>query len=120
MARPSGSTASAKATEVAASTKAEVTTAELQEQISALKSDIANLTQTFKDLGAARAKEAKSQAELAYNDAVSKGKAQAQHISDQAQSAISQAEEKVRENPTAALGIAAGIGFVVGLLTSRR
>ena len=38
----------------------------------------------------------------------------------QLKSSYAQAETAVRDNPAAAVGIAAGVGFVLGLLSTRR
>ena len=41
-------------------------------------------------------------------------------ISDQAEAAVEEADRYVRRNPWAAVGIAAGIGLVIGVLVGRR
>lgn len=120
MANPTGSGPAAEAKAAGAKAKAEVSMEELQQQIAILKDDIATITKTLGDFGKARAQEAKNRGEAAYEDAVNMGKVQAEALGEQASRAISQAEERVRENPTAALGIAAGIGFVLGMISAKR
>ena len=41
-------------------------------------------------------------------------------VSDQAKAAAKATDEYVRENPWQSIGIAAGVGFLVGLMISRR
>ena len=75
---------------------------DLSAQIQILRDDIASLTSTMGDYGKAKAQEARSTAQ------------------DAAAEAQMRAEEFVRSQPTTALGIAAGIGFLFGLVTARR
>jgi len=93
---------------------------DLEKQIAVLKKDIAKLTETVGEYGRARS-----------NDLRGAAYEQAAHLRAQGEKAVSAAqakldeqyratEAKVRENPAAAVGIAAGIGFIVGLLTSSR
>lgn len=81
----------------------------LEKQIAALKADISALSGTMKDIGAARAGAIREQGEAAVEQARAKGRA-----------AYDQAEASVRDNPAMAVGIAAGIGFLTGLILGRR
>jgi len=93
---------------------------DLSAQIETLQTDIATLTLTITDLVRAKGED------LA--DAV-KGEARTARASAQLQIAEAQkhvlasaesAEDYVRRNPAAALGIAAGVGVLVGLISARR
>ena len=86
---------------------------DLSAQIDILKSDIASLTDTVgtytKSKGHEAAKTAKAKAEN-----------MAQAGRDKAIEAQLHTEEFVRNQPATALGIAVGIGFLVGIFTARR
>ncbi|MEH6648147.1 DUF883 family protein [Sulfitobacter sp.] len=81
---------------------------DLSAQIATLKSDLANLTQTMADLGAAKTTEAKTAENLQ-----NAGR-------DKILEAQLQAEDFVQKQPATSLGIAAGLGFLVGMITARR
>ena len=100
--------------------RAEASSAELQAQIAALKSDIAALTSTIADYGKAKGKSAAASAKATMEDARAKGGEQLAVFQDEAVKAYRSVETSARENPAAAVGIAAGIGFLFGLLTTRR
>ncbi len=91
----------------------DVTVEDLSEQISVLKNDIAVLTNTLGAYGKAKTSEATNSAKGAVDDLTAAGREKA--LETQAQ-----AEEFIRTQPAAALGIAAGIGFLVGIVTARR
>ena len=76
-------------------------------QLAVLKDDIASLTSTMADL--TNANQAKSTAQ----DLANSGR-------DKALEAQQTAEDFVRTQPAAALGIAAGVGFIAGLFATRR
>ncbi|WP_172300289.1 YqjD family protein [Pseudoruegeria sp. HB172150] len=82
---------------------------ELQAQIATLKADITALTETMKTMGKTRAAQLREQGEAAVGQAKVKGL-----------EAYEQAEASVRENPAMAVGIAAGVGFLVGVILGRK
>lgn len=93
---------------------------DLNAQIDALKNDIAAISQTIADLS-------KSQKD----QFVASAKANAETLKDRSAAALgdarsmaedgyAQAEKAVRDNPAAAVGIATGIGFLVGLIAGRK
>ncbi|AJE46206.1 DUF883 family protein [Celeribacter indicus] len=98
----------------------EVTTEELQAQIATLKDDIAALTKTMADYGSAQGKAAKASAQAALTEARARGAEHVAHAQQSALDAYGEMENRVRENPSAAMGLAAGLGFLVGLLAARR
>ena len=91
----------------------DLTISDLSDQISILKKDIATLTGTLSEYGKLKTAEAASTARATVADITETGKIKALD-------AQAQAEEFVRQQPATALGIAAGLGFLVGLLSSRR
>lgn len=108
------------ANETAAKAQADVTTAELQKQIAALKNDISELTQTVSRYGKAQSDSLKAQARDGLRVVGERGQHQLDAAGEYAGMKYAETEDYIRENPAAAVGIAAGIGFLVGLLTSRR
>lgn len=91
----------------------EVTIDDLSNQIALLKNDIASLTETLGEYGKAKSEEMRDNARSAANDFAETGRAKAIE-------AQKQAEEFLHAQPGTALGIAAGLGFLVGILTARR
>ena len=86
---------------------------DLSEQIDILKNDLSNLTQALSDYGVAKSNDAKRAAQQTA--------AEVQNASrDAARKAQAQAEEFVHNQPATSLGLAAGIGFLVGMMTARR
>ena len=91
----------------------EVTIDDLSDQIALLKKDIASLTETLGDYGKAKSEEMRDNARNAANDFADTGRLKAMEVQQQA-------EEFLKAQPGTAVGIAAGIGFLVGLVTARR
>ncbi len=102
----------------AASNKA--TTDDLEAQIAALKADVAALTGTLKDMGIQKGVSLKSSAKDSAEALRKRGEDTAADLKKSAQHYYATAESQVRENPAAAIGIAAGVGFLVGLIMNRR
>jgi len=86
---------------------------DLSEQIAILKDDIATLTSTMGELGKATTAQAVESAKSSAADLSEAGVNKALETQEKA-------EEFIRTQPTTALGIAAGVGFLVGLMTARR
>ncbi len=91
----------------------DATIEDLSTQIAILKDDIAALTGTVSEYGMAKGRSAADQAKSAANDMAQSGRAKAAEAQETA-------EEFIRTQPATALGIAAGVGFLVGLVTARR
>ena len=90
-----------------------VTVEDLSSQLEILKKDIAALTNSLGDYGKTKSQEVTRQAKDAVNDATTAGRVRALE-------AQASAEEFIRTQPATALGIAAGVGFLVGSVTARR
>lgn len=98
----------------------EPSSAELSDQIAALKADIAGLASTLTAMGKARGQ---AVADAAREDAAAiraKGEEAAAEAGAKARELLSEAEAVLRDRPGTALGVALGIGFLVGLMTNRR
>jgi|Cruoilmetagenom7_1024161.scaffolds.fasta_scaffold00162_26 ElaB/YqjD/DUF883 family membrane-anchored ribosome-binding protein len=91
----------------------DVSVEDLSAQITTLKNDLATLTQTMADLGAAKTTEAKQAAAQTAENLQNAGR-------DKILEAQLQAEDFVQKQPATSLGIAAGLGFLVGMITARR
>ncbi len=81
---------------------------DLSRQVDALKSDIKRLTESLGDYGRAKGRYYQGEAQR-----------RADHMRDEAQEKADEIEAYVHENPARALGIAAGIGLLIGLLSRR-
>ena len=84
------------------------TTEDLSRQVDALKADISRLTETLGDFGKSKGREYQAEA-----------KRRAYELRDEAQGHVDDLESYVRTNPAQALGIAAGIGLLIGLFSRR-
>lgn len=82
---------------------------EISAQIEALKADLAGLTDAVGHYGKGRYREARSEAER-----------HARHVRSEAEDYGRQAQDFIRDQPATALGLASGVGFLIGLLVSRR
>lgn len=99
--------------------KTTASTDDLSQQLDALKADVQALTETLGHLSKAQGIEVKSSAmdkaaalHNASSEQLSRAKGAASDVNDQA-------SEFVRSQPATALGIAAGFGFLVGMVSSR-
>ncbi len=93
---------------------------DVNQQMAVLRDDIANLTAAVAEYGKAQGLHLKSVATDKANEAAQAGTATAAAVKEKAEVAYSDAENAVRTNPAAAVGIAAGIGFLVGMIATRR
>ncbi len=103
----------AKSSDSALTGNKDVTVEDLSAQIDILKNDLASLTHSLSDFGTAKTQHA---AEAARAKAVELREAGR----DRAEASLGQAEDFVRTQPATAMGIAAGVGFLVGMLTTAR
>ncbi len=91
----------------------DITVEDLSIQMSILKDDIAALTGSVSDYSKTKARDAKDQARTTAHDYAEAGK-------EKAVEAQQNAEAFIRTQPATAMGIAAGVGFLVGLIAARR
>ena len=100
--------------------KKETTTEDLAEQLEALKTDFASLSKTLADFGKTKGHQIADAAENGVKSAAEAGKAHTQKLKSQAIDMGHHAEDFVTEKPAISLGIAAGAGFLAGILATRR
>lgn len=98
----------------------EPTIEDLQAQIVALKDDISTLTETLKEYGKAQGQNMAAAARERAEKMAADGEATFHAAEAQARRAYQDAETSVREHPATAVGVAAGLGFLVGLVAGRR
>jgi ElaB/YqjD/DUF883 family membrane-anchored ribosome-binding protein len=94
--------------------------ADLSKQVAVLREDIANLTAIVSEYSKEQAGQLKAAAADKAAGLAKAGSHAAETAKLTAQVAYSDAEDAIRANPSSAVGIAAGLGFLVGLLTARR
>lgn len=105
--------ASSASTSVKNGKATDVTVQDLSDQIAVLKSDISALTSTLGDFSKAKGTAAADIAKEKASEAVAAGR-------DKAVEAQLHAEDFIRTQPATALGLAASVGFLVGMFTARR
>ncbi len=93
---------------------------DLSEQIATLRNDLGALTQTIADLGRSKGDEAIAAAKSKAYDARDAAAEKAEAARVHALQLQEQANDFVRRQPATALGIAAGLGFLVGFMGSRK
>lgn len=93
---------------------------DLSAQIATLKKDVSALTKTLGDLGVHSKNAAINGAKRTASDAYDAGEAQFHAARDQAERAGQYAADTVRAQPATSMAVAVGVGFMLGMLTSRR
>lgn len=97
---------------------AQKTNDDLKEQIAALKGDVAELTKVIGEMTSAAAEQARgtvAQTVKQTAEAAVETGAQVAHAADDG---LAQTLEYVRDKPANAVAIAAGVGFLVGMMMS--
>lgn len=93
---------------------------DLSKQIETLKNDISALTTTIGDLGKAEAQRAAGAAKAKGQELRSAGEDQLQDLKTRAEHYGEEAGTYVREQPMTALGLAAAVGLIAGMILSGR
>ena len=106
----------ATATKTAAKKEAE----DLQLELAILRDDIAALKTTIAEYGKAQGSHLRSVANAKVNEAAAYGAARAEDVQKAALKTYADTEDAVRANPAAAVGLAVGAGFLLGMLLSNR
>ncbi|MCD1627593.1 MAG: DUF883 family protein [Paracoccaceae bacterium] len=96
------------------------TTDDISEQLATLREDVAALTTTLRDLTRAEAQDAAKGAKRMAGKAREGVEHEYERLQKQAGDAVDHADALIREKPAMAMGIAAGVGLLVGLMLSRR
>lgn len=100
--------------------KADPTIEDLSRQIETLRSDLTELAETLKALGIAQARAAGDEVKSRAGAARAAGEARVEELHDRLESMLAEADKLARDRPATAMGIAAGFGFLIGLLLGRR
>ena len=90
-------------------TETDLTIEELGTQMAELKAQLAEMSSVAKNRGGAIAAEIKARGEHVAEDA-----------KERAQGYISEADAAIRQNPATAMGLALGVGFLLGVALTRR
>ena len=93
---------------------------DLHAQITILRNDIASITDTLGAMAKAQKDSMTETAQKRYNEARARGADAFSSAQAQAAALNEQAHEFVHEKPALSLGMAAALGFVVGILTTSR
>ena len=97
-----------------------VTSADLASQMDVLRKDLSALTEIIADLGKAKGDEAVAAAKSKVDAVKDKAADTADTARLQAMELQDQANTFIKNQPATALGIAAGVGFLVGFMGSRK
>lgn len=97
-----------------------VSTERLMADLQAVVRDTEDLLKATAGDASERAAKARAHAEESLRKARARMNEMEQHLATRAREAAQKTNEYVHENPWPSVGVAAGIGFVVGLLIGRR
>lgn len=100
--------------------KNETDTSDVSAQLEVLRDDVATLTQIIGELAKSKSDEALSIAKAKASDFRDSASDHAEAARRQALEVQDKATDFVRTQPATALGIAAGVGFLIGFLGSRK
>jgi len=93
---------------------------QLSEQITTLRQDISDISQTLSGLGRSSRDAASEQARQKAADLRDAGARQMHNAQYRAEEMGQQAADQVRNQPAAAVGLAVGLGFLLGFMTGRK
>ena len=93
---------------------------QLSEQITALKADIASISNILVDMGSTRKDAIASAASDNVAQLRSAGEKYLKEAQTKAEDVAKQSADAVRNQPATAVGIAVGVGFLLGFLSGRK
>ncbi len=99
---------------------AEPTVEDLARQMEALRADLNGIAETLKGLGMARGKAAADDVKSRAEAARAAGEQQIEEMHARLEAMLAEADKLARDKPITAMGIAAGFGFLLGLMLGRR
>ena len=108
------------AEELAAEALGAENVANLERQFAALRADVARIAEVLAAMSETGAKTAKDAAAEAFAEFKAKGSDRLHEASTRAEDAMSGVTDFAKEKPLQALGLAAGLGMLLGLLLGRR
>ncbi|MGB8624036.1 MAG: hypothetical protein WCD16_14575 [Paracoccaceae bacterium] len=100
--------------------KKDVAAEQLAKDVEAIKADLQHLTESLGAYGRARGERVRDAAAAEAGAMRDYGAEHYAMIQRQMEEMSGSTADMVRRNPAASLGIAAGLGFLVGVLTSRK
>jgi ElaB/YqjD/DUF883 family membrane-anchored ribosome-binding protein len=105
---------------MAQSTNGAATSEDLERQIEALKNDVASISRILADMGAQRRDDLKESVGRTAADLRARGEATVNDARDRGLELGEQAADAVRRQPATSIGLAVGLGFLIGFMTGRR
>ena len=96
------------------------TTEDLADQVSQIRDDLGDMMSLLGQYGLSKEKQLEAAVKSGVDTAKQKGDEAYAAARLQAERASATAHDFVRDQPGTAVGIAAGIGFLIGLIASRR
>ncbi|MFD1911379.1 DUF883 family protein [Halodurantibacterium flavum] len=97
----------------------EPTTEDLSRQMDVLRADLARITETMTEMGRAQGRALADDLRGRAERAKAEGERQAEYLQHRAEEMVDEAAEMVRRQPAMALGVAAGLGFLLGLISRK-
>ena len=98
----------------------EASTQKLMDDLRAVVADAEALMAATQDSAASQVREARARAAESLEQARARLESLEDDVKARAKEAATDADRYVRENPWQSIGVAAAVGFLVGLLVSRR
>ncbi|MBK0327811.1 DUF883 family protein [Rhodobacteraceae bacterium F11138] len=92
----------------------------LSSQLSDLRADLAGISKTLSDMGSRRGDAAVETLRDSAQSLREHGERTLQAAQSQVQEAGQQTQSAIRQQPAAAVGIAVGLGFLLGFATARK
>lgn len=108
------------ASKIAEVKNSNTTANDVADQIATLRNDVSDLTRLIGELGKAKGGELSDAAKDKAEELRKRAQTQVDVVADHAAAAQDQANDFIKNQPAAALGIAAGLGFLVGFISSRK
>jgi ElaB/YqjD/DUF883 family membrane-anchored ribosome-binding protein len=100
--------------------KPDPTAEELPQQIDALRADVAAIAETLQGLGLAAGQAGAEGMKDRARQARAGTEARIEEMHARLEAVMDEADRVARDRPATAMGISAGLGFLVGLLLGRR
>ncbi len=95
------------------------TNPDLQAQVAALKDDIANIAATLAKIGKNSTREARANAANSFESAKVRGEEVLEDLKSQALDIEDRLTETIRDKPLTSIAVAAGVGFLLALISRR-
>lgn len=89
-------------------------------QLDALKQDIAGLNDIVKKLAEEKVSDARKEGSRMASEVENAAREAGERVRAGADKAVAQVEDSVRRQPAVSMGVAAGLGFLVGYMSARR